>query len=203
MKTLRLFLIGCALGVVLFYAWVAAADAHMTNDFQRLAAFTPVAQSIYPPICGQAQVTIGTPPDAGADGEAYMDGSCRIIIRPGMDDARFCQVLVHEYGHLAGHQHEPTGIMDIHADADVPQCDVAVENSFSDYDRVLDLIDGDPSLIKGIRTNTPAYKRGVRWVVYTAQHDRWLVSGSGENMEADLTDEGVVAPKAPAGHRVV
>jgi hypothetical protein len=179
----------------------AAANGRMTNDVQRLTTLTPVALAVYQPSCGTPVVTVGQPTLGDVDGEAYMDGSCRITIRPGLDDARFCQVLVHEFGHLAGHEHEPTGIMNTTAEADVPGCDMAVANSLDDYDRAVNIFRGEEvALIKAIRHATPAYARGVRWVVYTDLGDRYLVSGAGNSMSAEWTDSRPI-PKAAGAPR--
>jgi hypothetical protein len=191
-----------ALIVMFFVAVVVRADARMTNDAQRLGVYTPVAQSIYTPTCGAANVTIGTPPAVPGvpepDGVAYQDGSCRIIVRPGLTDKRFCQVLVHEYGHLAGLAHDDThpNIMDSHADVDVPACDAATDATLNDYDRALDLIPTRPVVFKAIRQNSPAYARGVRWVAYErtgidfpGEAARWLIIGTGKNMRAEYAGQ--------------
>lgn len=192
-----------ALLVIFFIALVARADARMTNDLQRLAVFTPVAAATFTPQCGTANVTIQEPSAANVDGEAYVDGSCRITIRPGLDDLRFCEVLIHEYGHLAGYEHAPEhsgNIMQPDADVELPQCDEAIQNNLVDYDRATDFAGPDLALIKGVRHNTPAYARGVRWIVYERSGERWLISGTGRNMTAEDTGRFYL-PKGTASTR--
>lgn len=178
------------LALIIFFALTTSASAKLTTDEQRVAAFTPIAASEYPSAC-VGHVVFTTNPNDGIvrDGAAYTDGSCRIYIRPGLSDIRFCVTLVHEYGHLAGHGHEPTGPMQEHGDGTYRPCLDAVNASVTDYDRVLMLIPGKLASIKAVRRGTKAYRAGIRWIVWTQGHKRWLIEGTGTGMSATLDTE--------------
>lgn len=99
--------VALVLGLLLLAAlWTSSANAARLDAAQRVAA------NIYPPPCA---VVIETGPvTAGHSAEAHPD-RCAIRYTPGWEDWSdhvLCSVTVHEYGHLAGHGHEPGGWMD-------------------------------------------------------------------------------------------
>lgn len=178
-----------------------SAQAKLATDADRLIAFTPVAAATYPSACA-GHVTVNLNADAALATEAartgggirlaqaHGDGSCVIDMSSGMDSARFCKVLLHEYGHLAGREHDDShpNVMSGHADfGSVPQCDRAVAASITDYDRVLNLVPSTPRLIKAVRRGTPTYTRGWRWIVYTISNERWMIRGTGDRMTGEWT----------------
>lgn len=71
------------------------------------------------PACGQPHVEVSTPAEyQSAHGTGYFDngeplawadeGRCAIVINPNYTirtDAKRCHVIVHEWGHLTGHEH--------------------------------------------------------------------------------------------------
>lgn len=190
--------------LVFFCLLVVKSEAHMVNDVQRVFVFQRVAAQIFTPTCGQPVVTIQQPSAPDRDGESYIDGSCQITIRPGLSDARMCQVIVHEYGHLSGLEHAPAdardNIMNPYADADVPRCDAAIDAAENELDRAAVLLPTPPVLLKAIRRGTAAYDRGVRWVAYEQNGDRWLLSGSGNSMEAEYTGEYQLPKGSASSH---
>lgn len=83
----------------------ASADAADT-----LARALPIARAAWPgsPCAGRETVQITdrfVDPSESVIGEADLDGSCNVRIRPGLDAYDFCVTLVHEFGHLAGRTH--------------------------------------------------------------------------------------------------
>jgi len=78
----------------------------------------------HPPACGYPHVTFVQDLESNA-GVAYLDGSCRIQLElPYWRRLTFqykCHLVVHEYGHLYGHEHAASGVMRAGSDHwDVP-----------------------------------------------------------------------------------
>lgn len=79
---------------------------------QNLAAALPIAQAAWPksPCHGRETVKLTDQlDDLNAAGEAVLDGSCQVLIRPTRDRYDFCNTLVHEFGHLAVTTDHATG----------------------------------------------------------------------------------------------
>jgi hypothetical protein len=105
---------------------VLAPPAHALTETGKLARYEPVARAAWPgsACTDHEQVTLNADGLLLADspglnvgvgmravGEAFMDGTCRVYIAAGLPAYKFCLVLVHEFGHLAGHEHEASGPM--------------------------------------------------------------------------------------------
>lgn len=105
--------------------------------------YTPIARAAWPgsPCAGREQVTLAAVlPFYGdtADGMAYEDGSCRVVLLASLPDWRACIVLVHEFGHLAGRSHtSDAGIMDPVASAGWPACYAATADPVGDIASLL------------------------------------------------------------------
>jgi hypothetical protein len=109
------------------------------DDGARLAMFLPVARAAWPgsPCAGretvflhadaelraEAPILTGNPHDA-LDGMAS-PSTCEAWLSSGLPAAKFCTVLVHELGHLAGRGHTdtPGDVMNGDGDVDYAPCD--------------------------------------------------------------------------------
>lgn len=142
---MRAFLISAAL--VLLVAFPAAADATSLATRRAVA----VADTVWGKPCGGTHVTIrwgsiyadhkGTAEWTGADGRYMGDGppelrtNCRVSIdttfarenRKGEDWPLYCTAIVHEFGHLTGHDHsaDPLDVMYPVMSVSSPRCEMA------------------------------------------------------------------------------
>jgi hypothetical protein len=121
----------------------AVAQAPAT-DAARLAQFLPIARAAWPgsPCLGRENVHLAgdallraEAPAVAGPGEA-LNGlatpeTCEVWLASGMDARTFCAVLVHELGHLAGHEHTttPGDVMNGGGDVDWAPCDQATAPS--------------------------------------------------------------------------
>jgi hypothetical protein len=96
------------LAILLALAGVGTAQAWTPQVWQ---TSLDVARTAWPdsPCAGKEQVNVTDNLPADADGQAHIDGTCRVDIRPGLSDYRLCAVMVHEFGHLDGRTHQDTG----------------------------------------------------------------------------------------------
>jgi hypothetical protein len=108
----------------------------------RLAQFLPIARAAWPgsPCAGREAVHLdgdaalrAQAPAIAGPGEA-LNGmaepeTCEVWLSSTMTARTFCTVLVHEFGHLAGldHNHVPGDVMNGEADIDYGPCDKATE----------------------------------------------------------------------------
>ncbi len=105
-------------------AWVAKAPkpkpAAVYTNLQLLDIARPAARAAWPgsPCAGRevvvfsdAEVRAIYPNPATAAAMAYQNGSCRVVIADNApkDLQTFCDVLTHEFGHLAGLGHDAAG----------------------------------------------------------------------------------------------
>ncbi|HEX2102611.1 MAG TPA: hypothetical protein VHF51_03105 [Solirubrobacteraceae bacterium] len=119
------------------HAWTAPP----ADDPGRVAAFLPIARAAWPGspcagrevvhLAGDAALRAQAPALTGHSGDV-LNGmaapqTCEVWLTSGMTARTFCTVLVHELGHLAGHEHSPTpgDIMNGEGDIDWPACDRA------------------------------------------------------------------------------
>jgi len=110
------------------------------TDSARLAQFLPIARAAWPGspcagrevvhLAGDAALRARAPTIAGPgealDGMAEPD-TCEVWLASAMTARTFCTVLVHELGHLAGHEHTttPGDVMNGAGDIDFAACDRA------------------------------------------------------------------------------
>jgi hypothetical protein len=105
---------------------VMASTAHAwtrppADDGARLARFLPIARAAWPasPCAGREVVHLGAAGPLAAEAprvtgseRAMLDGmagpaTCEVWMSGNLSALTFCTVLVHEFGHLAGHGHSP------------------------------------------------------------------------------------------------
>jgi hypothetical protein len=120
------------------HAWTAPSS----DDEARLAQFLPMARAAWPGSPCAGRETIHLHADAALATEAplvtgnlrdALDGmgapsTCEVWISSGLTAAKFCTVLVHETGHLAGRGHTdaPGDVMNGEGDIGYEPCDEAV-----------------------------------------------------------------------------
>ena len=120
------------------HAWTAPPS----DDAARLAEFLPLARAAWPGSPCAGRETIHVHADAALADEApvvtgnlhdALDGmaapsTCEVWLSGGLAAGRFCTVLVHEMGHLAGRGHTdvPADVMNGEGDIDFAPCDDAV-----------------------------------------------------------------------------
>jgi hypothetical protein len=132
--------------VALMLTWAMAGSADgsteppTADDDAQLGRFLPLARAAWPtsPCAGHEAVHLGadarladegsllTPPHT-FDGMAA-PATCEAWLASGLSAVRFCIVLVHELGHLAGSPHTdvPGDVMNGDGDIDYAPCDEAV-----------------------------------------------------------------------------
>jgi hypothetical protein len=124
-----------------------AASAHAwtepsTDDGARLAQFLPLARAAWPgsPCAGREAIHLHADGALAAEAPVLtgnfhdaLDGmaapsTCEVWVSSGLSAGKFCTVLVHELGHLAGRPHAdtPGDVMNGNGDIDFEPCDEAV-----------------------------------------------------------------------------
>lgn len=71
------------------------------------------ARAMYPgsPCAHRESITVAHDLGPNQLGWAHTDGTCRVALLASLDPEDTCSALIHELGHLAGHQHTATGPM--------------------------------------------------------------------------------------------
>jgi hypothetical protein len=135
-----------SLSLILVFG-VLASSAHAwaeppSDDGARLTQFLALARAAWPgsPCAGQEAVHLHADEALASQAPALtgnhsdaLDGmaapsTCEVWVSSGLTAGKFCTVLVHEFGHLAGYLHTdiPGDVMNGEGDIDYQPCDEAV-----------------------------------------------------------------------------
>lgn len=106
-----------ALVAVVVAAALSAPSAAPAADGTKVTQSLAIARDAWPgsPCAGRETIQVNADAALAAVGDGRGgDGAketCTVRMASGMDPYQFCVSLVHEFGHLAGHDHTATGIM--------------------------------------------------------------------------------------------
>jgi hypothetical protein len=108
----------------------SAASASTPNSTQ-IAAWQQIARSYFTPVCSQPEVTVtwtATDEPGWAAQAVYDPTQCELrlspVLFPTLTPEMQCNMIVHEYGHLAGlgHSPDPDNIMFFAPRPVIPEC---------------------------------------------------------------------------------
>jgi hypothetical protein len=108
----------------------SAASASTPNSTQ-IAAWQQIARSYFTPVCSQPEVTVtwtATDEPGWAAQAVYDPTQCELrlspVLFPTLTPEMQCNMIVHEYGHLAGlgHSPDPENIMFFAPHPVIPEC---------------------------------------------------------------------------------
>lgn len=92
----------------------SSAASASTPGSTQIAAWQQIARSYFTPVCRAPEVTVtwaATDEPGWAAQALYDDSRCELrlspVLFPTMTTEAQCNLVVHEYGHLAGHGHSP------------------------------------------------------------------------------------------------
>lgn len=121
--------------------WLLVATI-LANSQPNLPASQEIAEAAWPNSPCKGRVTVGYDPvwakQLNARAFAVIDGSCRVYLGDAMpkDPIEYCKIIVHEYGHLAGHIEHfdggegPEAVMDTYATGNYKPCELKLSSGF-------------------------------------------------------------------------
>lgn len=153
-----------------------------TTIEREIAAYAPVARAAWPgsACAGREQIEVvaeieARPDGIDAAGEAW-ESECHVRVEADLTGSGLCRILVHEFGHLAGLDHDPHPESVMHATTTasiVPACDKAAQRALTLRPEVV----AAWWLVDGQRTGTAARCRArgdrVPVIVRCVFRDRW------------------------------